>query len=84
MDRAKKIERLEARIRDITERIEDQKTRNHLRLTKNLAKKEQLLRTLRTVCPHEKISESGEFSGCESGMRYERRRICARCGLTIA
>lgn len=79
----KKTAWLEAQITNITLRIEDQKRKDLLRLSKNQEKKERLLLALRSVCPHEKIHESGEFAQCESGMRYERRCTCLRCGLRL-
>lgn len=84
MDVNKKITRLEGRIKVITERVEDQKRKDLLRSSKDQVKKEELLLALRSVCPHEKIHESGQFAQCESGMRYKKWRTCLRCGLRLA
>lgn len=84
MDVNKKIERLEAWITIIAARMEDQQRKDRLRLSKDQEKREALLRSLRSVCPHKKTAESGEFVGCESGLRYERWRTCLQCGLRLS
>lgn len=79
----KKTEKILARIRVITERMENQKGKDHQRMKKVQEKKEKLYKALRSICLHEKTAESGEFVGCESGLRYERWRICLQCGLRL-
>lgn len=84
MSAGKQIEQLEAKISMITQRMEEQKRKDQLRSRKYQEKREILCGALRSICPHETIYESGEFVGCESGMRYEKWRICSRCGITLA